>query len=377
MIYLVSLQLRIYNDNIKLISVNKSLELLDSLDIVGLDTETKGIDPYTKELLSVQLGCNDFQVVIDCTTIDIKLYKDYLESDRLFLGWNLKFDLKFLYHKGIYPKRVYDGYLAEKLMWLGYPAGMHSMSLKSAGERYLNVELDKSVRGKIQWAGLTDDVIEYAAYDVKYLNDIRLKQLRLLEEKKLLGAIECENKFVLPLSYCEYCGVKLDVEKWKAKMQKDEERVNQALLECNEWLLKNEPNSTYIVIDNQGNLFSGFDLTPKVTLNWNSTKQLIPIFKKYGVDTLIEDREKGGFKDSLDVKVLAPQKDKCSLIPLYINYKEAVKVTSTYGQNFLDQINVDGRIHTNYNQLGADTTKKYPNICRIKNIFRIFALNFM
>ena len=357
MIYLVSLQQRISTEDIKFISVEESLKILNPLQIVGLDTETKGMDPYTKELLSVQLGCNDFQVVIDCTSVDIRLYKDYLESERLFIGWNLKFDLRFLYHKGIYPKKVYDGYLAEKLMWLGYPAGIHSMSLKTAGMQYLGIELDKSVRGKIQYAGLTDEVIVYAAYDVKYLDDIRLKQLELLNEKGLIKAIECENKFILPLSYCEYCGVKLDVDKWKAKMLKDEERVNNALIKLNEWFLKNEPNSSYVVVDRQGDLFSGFDLTPKVTINWNSAKQLIPIFKKYGVDVSIEDKEKGGTKDSIDAKQLGPQKDKCDLISIYLDYKEAVKVTSTYGQNFLDQINVDGRIHTNYNQLGADTTR--------------------
>jgi DNA polymerase I-like protein with 3'-5' exonuclease and polymerase domains len=357
MIYLVSLQQRIHSDEITLISVEESLKLLSSLTVVGLDTETRGMDPYTKELLSVQLGCNDFQVVIDCSSIDIKFYKEYLESDRLFIGWNLKFDLKFLFHKNIYPKKVYDGYLAEKLMWLGYPAGMHSMSLKSAGVQYLDIELDKSVRGKIQWAGLTDDVIIYAAYDVKYLDDIRLKQLDLLKEKDLLRAIDCENQFILPLSYCEYCGVRLDVDKWKVKMHKDEERVSKALVKLNEWFLKNEPNSSYIVVDRQGDLFSGFDLTPKVTINWNSAKQLIPIFKKYGIDVTVEDRDKGGTKDSIDAKQLGPQKDKCDLIPIYLDYKEAVKVTSTYGKNFLDQINVDGRIHTNYNQLGADTTR--------------------
>ena len=41
-----------------------------------------------------------------------------------------------------------------------------------------------------------------------------------------------------------------------------------------------------------------------------------------------------------------------------MEYKEASKVTSTYGQNFLDQINpVSGRIHTSFQQLGADTTR--------------------
>ena len=105
------------------------------------------------------------------------------------------------------------------------------------------------------------------------------------------------------------------------------------------------------------------NLEPQVTLNWNSAKQLIPLFKKYGVNVTIEDREKGGTKDSIDAKSLKPQKNKCSLIPLYLEYKEAIKVTSTYGENFLKQINpVSGRIHTNFNQLGTDTGKTSTNI---------------
>ena len=100
------------------------------------------------------------------------------------------------------------------------------------------------------------------------------------------------------------------------------------------------------------------NLEPQVKLNWNSAKQLIPLFKKYGVNVTIEDKEKGGTKDSIDAKTLKPQKEKCSLIPIYLDYKEAVKVTSTYGENFLKQINtVSHRIHTNYSQMGADTTR--------------------
>ena len=359
MIYLVTKQESLFeNEYYKVISVEESLRLLNSLTIVGLDTETEGLDPWTKKLKSIQLGNYDFQVVIDTTTIDPTLYKDYLESNRLFVGWNLKFDLKFLFKQGIVPRKVWDGYLAEKLMWLGYPSGIHSLSLKAAGEHYLDIELDKSVRGKIIYAGLTDDVIIYSANDVKYLEKIMELQQIELAKKGLEKAIIYENKFVLPLAYCEYCGVKLDVDKWKAKMQKDEQRVKAALDNCNKWLLENEPDSKYIFIDRQGDIFNGFNLEPKVTLNWNSAKQLIPLFKKYGVNVTIEDKEKGGTKDSIDAKSLKPQKNKCSLIPLYLEYKEAIKVTSTYGENFLKQINpVSGRIHTNYQQMGADTTR--------------------
>jgi len=361
MIYLVSADQFLFDiPDIKLVSVEKSLEILASLEIVGLDTETTGLDPYTKDLKLVQLGCKDFQVVIDTTTIDICKYKDYLESDRLFLLWNAKFDLKWFYKYGIIIKNVYDGFLAEKLMWLGYPVGFHTMSLKAAGEEYLGIELDKTVRGKIIYSKLDEEIIRYGANDVQWLESIREKQLEKLKEKELLVALDIENRFVRVLAYIEWCGVKLDVDKWKEKMRKDSIREEAAKKLLDEWLLENIPDSPYIYIDRQGDLFreEAFDLTPKVSINWNSAKQLIPIFKKYGIDVVVQDKEKGGTKDSIDAKTLKPQADKCSLIPLYLEYKEAVKVTSTYGENFLEQINpVSGRIHTNYQQLGADTTR--------------------
>ena len=149
MIYLVTNQTLPESDAYKCITPQESLDLLEPLKVVGLDTETKGLDPYTKELLLLQLGNLDFQIVIDCTTTDIHIYKEYLESDRLFLGWNLKFDAKFLMHQGIILKTIYDGYIAEKLLWNGYPSGIHSMSLEGAAMEYLGISLDKTVRGKV------------------------------------------------------------------------------------------------------------------------------------------------------------------------------------------------------------------------------------
>ena len=359
MIYLVTKNQELFeNSTYKIIGVDESLSLLSSLEIISVDTETGGLDEYTKDLKSVQLGNKNFQIVVDTSTIDIKKYKELFESDKLFLFWNALFDLRFLYRNNIYPRKVYDGYLAEKLMWLGYPSGTHSMSLKAAGENYLGIELDKSVRGKIMYQGLTEEVIVYGANDVKYLEELREKQLEELKKKDLLRAIDIENRFVLVLAYCQHCGVKLDREKWEAKMLKDKKREDNAKKNLDKWLIENEPNSKYIFINRQGDLFEGYNLEPQVSINWNSAKQVAPIFKKYGVEVAIEDKDKGGTKDSIDAKVLKPQKDKCSLIPLYLDYKEATKVTSTYGENFLKQINpISGRIHTNYSQLGADTTR--------------------
>lgn len=87
MIYLVTNNPNLQNtEDYKVISVEDSLEKLCPLQIVGLDTETSGIDVHTKDLLLVQMGCYEFQVVIDCRTINILEYKNFLESDRLFIG---------------------------------------------------------------------------------------------------------------------------------------------------------------------------------------------------------------------------------------------------------------------------------------------------
>ena len=360
MIYLVTLNQELFNnDAYKIISVKESLEILEPLQIVGLDTETSGLDCWTKELLSVQLGCRDFQVVIDCKTIDILQYKEYLESDRLFIGWNLKFDLKFLYRKFIIPKNVYDGYLAEKMQWVGYPSGMHSLSLKSAGYEYLGIELDKSVRGKIIYQGLNTETIIYSANDVAYLEDIRNKQLERLKEKDLLTALEYENRFVRVLAYIEYCGVKLDIERWKKKMDSDKKILNEKLKILNKWVEEHYPNNEqFCKIDLQGDLFreEAFDTDPKCIINWNSPQQVIPLLEAEGLDLLVKDKETGKMKKSVDAKVIKPQKDKSDIVQPYTEFSEAQKVVSTYGEEFIKQINpISSRLHTQYNQIGADT----------------------
>lgn len=371
MIYLVTKQQSLWaSDRYKVISAEEALELLAPLSVVELDTETMGLDPYTKELLTVQLGCAEFQVVIDCTSVDIHLFKEYMENpQRMFLGWNIKFDLKFLYHQRIIPLRVYDGYLAEKLLWLGYPAGMHEMSLKAASINYLGVDMDKSVRGKIIQTGLTEDVIVYAAGDVSYLGKIRDKQLVELEKKGLLKAIDFENEFVKCLAYIEYCGAKLDVDKWKIKMATDLNNLEKYEAELNEWVEESEYSSKYCSVNIQGDLFNGFDTKPRCHINWTSSQQVIPLFEELGLNLKVLDKKTKHYKKSVDIKVVEPQASKSPLIPIYIKYKKAAIIVNTFGQKFLNLINpVTGRIHANFNQLGTDTGRLSSTEPNLQNL---------
>lgn len=424
MIYLVTNNQSLYESSVyKIISIDESLHLLDTLSIIGVDTETGGIDVHSKDLLLAQFGCFDFQVVVDCRTVDIRKYKTLLEgTSKLFLFWNAKFDVKFFLKYGIIVRNLYDGFLAEKLQWNGYPAGMHSMSLKSAGEKYCNIELDKSIRGKIIWSKtLTDDIIVYGAQDVQYLEKIREKQLVLLKEKDLVTALAYENKFCPILAYFEFCGVKLDVEKWKKKMENDNAHFNDALTKLNKWVVDyyNEHNGKdclwvedtftfkteesgrikeytpygewkiispvemkyiyedpslpftktiwiakirrkfqFVTIDLQGDLWSGFDTEPKCTINWSSPKQVAPFLEFLGFNLETYDKKTKEKKKSVGADIIKSQKEVSPIAPLYAEYKEWEKVVGTYGQNVIDQINPNtGRIHTNFNQTGTDTLR--------------------
>ena len=361
MIYLVSNQKTLFeSENYKVIGVKESLELLNPLTIVGLDTETQGFSPFLKKLLLLQLGNRDFQVVIDCTTVDVALYKEYLESDRLFLGWNLKFDVKFLFYHNIVPKNLYDGFLAEKMRWLGYPSGIHSLSLKSAGENYLGIELDKSVRGEIIWRKeLTDEIIIYSANDVKYLEDIMNKQLEILLPRGQKLALEVENRAILPTAYFEFCGVNLDVERWKAKMAKDQEDLDRAKERLDNFVVdmykKDKGLSKFIKIV-EPDLFGFVKAGPACDVNWNSSKQVIPFLESLGFKLETRDKATGRIKKSVDATIIEGQKNVHPIAEVYLEFKAAQKVTSTYGQNFLDLINpVTRRLHTSFNQIGTDT----------------------
>lgn len=362
MIYLVTKQQELFdNDLYKVISVEESLRLLSTLTIVGLDSETEGFSPFLKKLLMLQLGNRDFQVVIDCTTIDVKKYKEYLESDRLFIGWNLKFDIKFLFYHGIIPKNLYDGFLAEKMRWLGWPSGMHSLSLKSAGKNYLGVELDKTVRGQIIWRKeLTNEIIEYAANDVKYLEDIMDAQTAILYERGQKLALEIENRAILPTAYFEYCGVKLNNELWTAKMKRDEEELRKAQSELDKFIVdlynKGVDGINKFIEIAQPDLFGFTEAGPKCNINWNSSKQVIPLLEFFGFDLMTRDKINGGMKKSVDATVIEGQKNLHPIASVYLRFKAAQKVASTYGQNFLDLINpITGRIHSQFNQIGTDT----------------------
>lgn len=326
-------------------TVEDSINYLKNLDVLGFDTETMGFDPYTKALLSMQIGDEERQYVIDCTTVNPKRYKKLLEKKELIMH-NAKFDLKFLYRQEIVPTKVFDTFLAERILTTGIDTARRS--LDAVVYKYCKIELDKTIRGNIHREGLSSRVIKYAADDVKYLHQVKRKQEVALQEKQLHRTMSLDNKFVKVLAYVEYCGMYMNAEDWRTKCNKDLMHLEEVKEKLDQFILNNSDKYPQYV-DNQLSLFSE---GVKCKINWASSKQVIPFMQSLGVDTLTKDKETGLMKDSIDKKVLGPQKKKHPIIEIYIEFTEAQKVVSTYGENWFDYISpVTGRIHTNYTQI--------------------------
>ena len=357
MIYLVSACQKLFESaEYNQLSIEDSLAMINSWGIIQYDSETGGRDCHLCELLCAQFGNDaaDARIVVDCTTVDIKLYKEALET-KWVIGQNLKFDLQFLYNYGIIPRKVYDTMIVEQLLHLGYPSGVISYALNAIAERRLGVNIDKTVRGEIIWRGLDESVILYAAGDITYLEKIMKSQLEDCKKKECLIGAKLECDFVPVIAYLEWCGIKLDVDKWKAKMQNDSKCLQSAKMALDEFVTSNEKLNKYYHVNLQGDLFGGFSDKPICNINWSSSRQVVQLAKELGFDTTVQDKKTGEDKDSVLEKHLKGQKGiNDEFLKLYFDYQEYAKVVSSFGQSQLNMVNPKtGRCHTIYRQLGA------------------------
>ncbi len=377
MIHFCSEQKRVVGSSVwEEIEVQDIISYFKNHKFISLDTETSGLDPHSCELLSIQFGDFDHQFVIEYSpNILEKLKPLLLRKDVVWVLQNAKFDLQFFYKHDIILENIFDTYLAEGVLYCGFDdvklPNYVRKSLDVLVLKYCGVLLNKSIRGTINRVGLTDKVIEYGANDVKYLIPVMTSQMIKIKEDGLWGAVKLDNKFVRVLAYIEYCGIYLNKEKWLAKMEDDSKKLSDMEFALNKWVFERFGDK---YVNKQLDLFSA---AKRCSLNWNSSKQIISIFKELGVDTKVRDKKTGKMKDSIEAKHIVKQVHVSPLIQMYIDYKKAQKLVTTYGQNFLDAINPKtGRIHATFWQImntgrtscGSGDNKDDDNSINLQNI---------
>jgi DNA polymerase-1 len=377
MIHFCSEQKRVVGSSVwEEIEVQDIISYFKNHKFIALDTETSGLDPHSCELLSIQFGDFDQQFVVEYSpNILEKLKPLLLRKDVVWVLQNAKFDLQFFYKHDIILENIFDTYLAEGVLYCGFDdvklPNYVRKSLDVLVLKYCGVLLNKSIRGTINRVGLTDKVIEYGANDVKYLIPVMTSQMVKIKEDGLWGAVKLDNKFVKVLAYIEYCGIYLNKEKWLAKMEEDSKKLSDMEFALNKWVFERFGDK---YVNKQLDLFSA---AKRCSLNWSSSKQIIPIFKELGVDTKVRDKKTGKMKDSIEAKHIVKQVHVSPLIQMYIDYKKAQKLVTTYGQNFLDAINPKtGRIHATFWQImntgrtscGSGDNKDDDNSINLQNI---------
>lgn len=377
MIYLVSGNLELFESTAyKHISLEESLDILKEWKLIQFDSETTGRNAHINDILCIQFGNIEgtVQIVVDTTTVNILNYKGIIENAYI-IGQNLKFDIQFLYKYNIIPRKVYDTMIVEQLLYMGYPAGIISYSLKAIAERYLGIDIDKSVRGEIIWRGLDTQVIQYAAGDVQYLGEIMKLQLKECKTKNCTLGAKLECDFVPVIAYLEWCGIKLDENKWRAKMLNDNIKLQEALTKLNNYCINHPKLQKWVYIDLQGDLFSGFNTDPQWSIDWQKDEAKQPIKALgFNLETISKTTKKE--TESVTEKLLSIQKGiDDTFLKLYFDYQGYYKVTTSFGQGHLNLINpLTGRLHTNYWQIGTASGRMSsgsgddPDLAKLKKL---------
>lgn len=323
-------------------------ELLSEIakhQILGLDIETRGLNPLKHQIVCIQLYGGDDAWVIDTRKVNIRPLLEVLTATNpLFIGHNLKFDLSFLkINYDFAPKRIFDTMIAYGIRYMGLESPY--VSLRALVKEHIGVILDKDMRGSFQltYGELTDEQINYSALDVRYLQDIFEAQLPVLQERELIRTAQLEFALIPAIIDMELTGITLDVNALETLIERQIKKQSEVELKIGRLL-----GDVHV----QGSFFN----EPKLSINLGSPKQVLSAFKKLGVE--LENTR----ADTL--RKLAHPFAKAML-----EYRATSKMITTYGRKFITtHLREDGKIHAQFNQLGTRTgrfSSSKPNLHNI------------
>ena len=159
--------------------VRRGIEAISSQPVVGLDTETTELDPFTSRLRLIQLATPDRVFIVDFDAFAngnagakgeaLAPLRRLLEAPRpIKIAHNSKFDAKFIKHNlGVDLGGLFDTLLASQIVGAGDIEERHG--LETVANRYLNESIDKSERLSNWNFELSEAQLEYAARDAARL----------------------------------------------------------------------------------------------------------------------------------------------------------------------------------------------------------------
>lgn len=338
-----------------------ALQILEGLMqkdcLFGIDTETMCKPQYSHRsdaalsahlgqirLLQVFDGKNS--VIFDLLHIgDVRIFLAFLSSKR-FVAHNAIFDLQFFMQMGVKTMNIGCTYLVAKLLFhASYPTdeGL-SASLQALTEQMFKVDMNKAMQ-RSDWSvpELTFEQIEYASLDAICVLKLAEKLSPGIEKLGLTRIYKLSKAAQHPIARMQLNGILLDVERHREKISE----WRTALYAAKKNLL-----SITGLEEITGHKLSGWldtNLPPNVRRVWPETES-----GKLSTDAHT-------FADFSFLPIVAP----------FAEYQRLEKLTSTYGNRLIDQINpATGRLHAQYKICGARTGRLSSSSPNLQNLPR-------
>src|SRR5215208_6077510 len=255
----------------------KAIETLAAQPVVGLDTETTDLDPFTSRLRLIQLATPDRVYIVDFDHFSngnadalAPLRRLLAASRPIKIAHNAKFDAKFVKHNlGVDLGGLFDTLLASQLVGAGDIEERHG--LESAASRYLNEAVDKSERLSNWNFELSEAQLEYAARDAAVLLPLREKLIERLKSDSLVRCAQLEFECVMPVVDIELAGFYMHKERWLEQLSIVEKRALELAGQLQDVLAEES---------SQGSLFGG---PQRNDINLDSHQQLTQALTRLGI----------------------------------------------------------------------------------------------
>lgn len=324
--------------------------MFDGVRVVGVDSETLGLDAYTSQIRLIQLSDGEETRVFDMWDIEdgefYKIQKLMECPDTWKVFHNANFDTKFMLHWygwKVYP--IFDTMLGAQVLEGPMPGG--HFKLDAVARRYTGIEMSKDQQ-KSDWAHtLSKQQLEYAAKDAEVLVPLAKEIKSLLIDNELMPTARLEFDAVPAFVEMELAGMKIDV----PAMEKMTPEVREAM-----W--RSELEFSDIVYDEKApQLGLDFGIQRKPVINVGSPQQVKEALESLGLD-LPDTKE----------ATLRRYKGTHKAVECLLDRRHSGKVLG-YLEAYPGHINlISGRMHPSFNQCSTITGRvacNKPNIQQI------------
>lgn len=297
------------------------------------ETKEDGLNPWTGEIRLVALKVSKNQpclIDLKSRSQDLSAFRQQFEK-REVIGHNLRFDGLWLAIKFAILLRIpFDTYAAARILSNGDRAIRNELG--SVLERYLGVSLPKD-QGKSDWGGmfLTEEQLQYAANDVRYLHKLRIRLASELGSHGLNKTFELEMELLPVVIEMERAGFGVDKDAFELIIDKAKAAAQ----------IRKQALVTH---------FGG------VNFNFDSPEQLKAAFGKIGMDLSDTSEETLRGLDHPAANSL-------------LEYR-SVEMQRRQAESLLGKIVKDDRIHGEFLPLGTETGRFSSRNPNLQNISR-------